>query len=1124
MTNDETIRELLAQWEDFRDQGIDIAPEQLCRESPHLIEPLRRKIRVLAAFDRITLNKRDAGRRDDDAKRRLPLLPGYEISEELGRGGMGVVYRGLQVALKRTVAIKMILAGPLSDPSIAARFRVEAEASARLQHPNIVPIFEIGDHDGQPFLVLEYMAGGRLDSRLRDGPMSPRVAAAMVEPLARAAQAMHDRGILHRDLKPANVLLNDEGTPKISDFGLAKLRDRSPDELGYQTASEAVLGTPSYMAPEQASGKARDVGPSADAYALGGILYASLTGRPPFQGDSMAQILAQVTRDPPVAPRSLNPAVPADLETICLKCLRKDLAKRYGSARELADDLGRFLRGEPIKARPMGRWEKAIRWGRRYPATATASVGLILMLLMGAIVGLLFGLSQARHRREAEIRVAEGSRDRALALWTQHEEGESLHWLAQALKQAPPDADDLIDELRRQFDAATRLTPKLADSFTLEGQRFTSVHLARNGRAVFASATGRLYHWDLTQDPTSLTSREIQTDGVAFSDDGQRVVLALGGEVSLLDAATGVVRTKMAVPRKVSVVAVAMDRQGQTVMARDEAGGVHVWDANDGRLIASPVTAGATDAVLGSDDKRMAIVEKDIVHVWELRPVRRLFTTEPSHGGKTVAFGPDGSCLVVGSGATITDGEAVIWDVPSGRRRATLPHRFPVRTLAFSVHGSLILTGGDDAEVRVWNAKTGRLATGTLQHPDLVRAAAIAPDGDLIAVGCASGAVLLWDRVSGRRAGPTLTHSGSIERIAFAPDGQLLVATEQAISRWRLPQTPVRRHPAPVDELFIRGEVAWTFARNGNVFRFALADDPSSLPQPFPDWAVRTMTVSRDGRSIASLDQDGKLRLRHADGRRARVVPAESPGMRPLGFAQDGTILVTTTGTEARLWDVETLRPVGDMMTATSFVNFVLSPTGNLLAGGTSDGQLHRWDTRTGKPFGAIGQIPMGQAIRWLAWSPDSGTLAIAGEDGLRGVRAIHRFSATGESIGQPIPLSETVRALAFSLDGLGLAVVVGRTVTWIDLPSGQQRWVTADLPGNPASLAFSPDGRYVATGILSNATNQSVWVWSTATGRPISPPLRHPGAVLGLEFGPDGKHLLTRCIDGGLRQWAMPR
>ncbi len=307
-------------------------------------------------------------------------VPGFELLGELGRGGMGVVYKARQAALGRVVALKMILAGPHASPAAVARFLAEARAVARFQHPNIVQIFETGEAAGLPYFALEYVDGPTLARRIARSPQDPAYAAAVAAQLARAVQYAHDRGVVHRDLKPANVLLTADGTAKVTDFGLAKF-----DEDSGQTQSGQVLGTPNYMAPEQAEGRT-DVGPAADVWALGAVLYDLLTGRPPFAGSSVVDTLGMVRTREPVPPGRLAARVPRDLETICLKCLQKDPARRYPSAAALADDLDRFRAGEPIRARPASAAEKAWRWARRNPVGAAALLLAAVVLVGGPVV------------------------------------------------------------------------------------------------------------------------------------------------------------------------------------------------------------------------------------------------------------------------------------------------------------------------------------------------------------------------------------------------------------------------------------------------------------------------------------------------------------------------------------------------------------------------------------------------------------------------------------------------------------------------------------------------------------------------------------------------------------------
>ena len=404
--NEDRLDSLLSVWQEQQAMGRDIQPAELCRDCPELVDELNQRIQALRQMNAL-LQQGGAPPGADPADANLPTLartlraqsvnpdaagtpctpsegrpvparalvsvPGYEIVEELGRGGMGVVYKARHLKLNRIVALKMILAGSHAGVAELSRFQTEAEAIARLQHPNIVQVYEVGEHEGKPFFSLEFCGGGSLAKKLNGTPLPACEAAALVETLARAMHAAHEQQIVHRDLKPANVLLvvgqmlqpasgvrveSLTYSPKITDFGLAK----KLDEAG-QTQSGAVMGTPSYMAPEQAAGRSSEVGPLADVYALGAILYECLTGRPPFRAATALDTMLQVRNEEPVPPSQYR-EVPHDLQSVCLKCLEKDQHRRYASAQDLADDLRRFREEEPVVAAPIDKREWAARWAR----------------------------------------------------------------------------------------------------------------------------------------------------------------------------------------------------------------------------------------------------------------------------------------------------------------------------------------------------------------------------------------------------------------------------------------------------------------------------------------------------------------------------------------------------------------------------------------------------------------------------------------------------------------------------------------------------------------------------------------------------------------------------------------
>ncbi len=438
----------------------DRTPEEVCGACPELLPEVRQRWqqmrRVEAELEALFPTPRSNPDAESPApwhpSAELPRIPGYEVEAVLGRGGMGVVFKAWHLRLHRPVALKMLLAGAYAGRGERERFLREAEAEACLNHPHIVQVYDVGEYDGRLYFTMEYVEGGNLAQRLLGTPQPARQAAALLATLAEAVQVAHQGGIVHRDLKPANILLTADGTPKIADFGLARHLDGGPA----LTLSGARVGTPSYMAPEQAIGKARAIGPAADIYALGALLYEMLTGRPPFRGETATETERQVISDEPVPPARLNPQVPRDLETICLKCLHKDPQRRYATAAAFAEDLQRFQRDESIAARPSGLRERTAKLVRRHP-TQSAMLAASLLLVMMLVGGSLWLVVQHAHRRDAvEADLKELAGLQASARWV---EARTALKLAEARLEGggPDDLRRRLEQTRRDFDLVIQL-------------------------------------------------------------------------------------------------------------------------------------------------------------------------------------------------------------------------------------------------------------------------------------------------------------------------------------------------------------------------------------------------------------------------------------------------------------------------------------------------------------------------------------------------------------------------------------------------------------------------------------------------------------------------------------------
>ncbi|MHC5538820.1 bifunctional serine/threonine-protein kinase/formylglycine-generating enzyme family protein [Singulisphaera rosea] len=482
MPDEPRVQELL---DELLDSGA--TPEEVCRTCPEFLPVVRVRWRQICwARDELDallpVSSHDQSSANPSEDRPLPRVPGYEIGAVLGHGGMGIVFQAKQLRLGRFVALKMTLAGTYAGPRDRERFRREAEALAAVQHANIVQIHDVGECAGLPYLAMEFVGGGNLARRLGGIPLPAREAASLLAILAEATHAAHRGGIVHRDLKPSNILFTPEGTPKVTDFGLAK-RLKGDASL---TLSGVSLGTPSYMAPEQAEGKIKDVGPLADVYALGAILYECLTGRPPFRAESAAATLQQVVTDEPVAPRRLNPSVPRDLETICMKCLNKVSTRRYASAEELANDLERFKAGEPIRARPVGAVERSWKWAQRRP-TLAALLGVLLFAMIGLTALSAIALDREKKARREAIK-AKKARDFLISIFRIKDTHTGNTTTArQILNQAEEripvefaDQRELRDELLAVIEDVNRsLAPAIPAAMILQTQGAITLHSQR---------------------------------------------------------------------------------------------------------------------------------------------------------------------------------------------------------------------------------------------------------------------------------------------------------------------------------------------------------------------------------------------------------------------------------------------------------------------------------------------------------------------------------------------------------------------------------------------------------------------------------------------------------------------
>ncbi len=661
----------------------------------------------------------------------VAACPEYEILESLGCGGMGVVFRAHHYRLKRSVAVKMIVTDGRSPNDARSRFWTEAEAIARLQHPHIVQIHEVGVEI--PYFVLEYVAGGNLCQRLDGRPRPARETAQLIEKLARAIQHAHEQGIIHRDLKPANVLLTLDGEPKITDFGLAKLLDAND----HQTRSGALLGTPSYMAPEQASGNGKEIGPATDIYALGAILYEMLAGRPPFRGLTTIHTLQQVRSDEPVSPRRLQPTVPRDLETICLKALAKAPAARYPCAAALADDLRRFLAGTAILARPAGPVIRLIRWCRRNPFKAAAAFSAAALTLgLFIFTTLMLHLRAEARQRDLDVQQLAG------LVHTNHQIG----WSRRAEQLACLAArSEYMTPRQLAFASLAGLDARLVRKY--EGLAASSIafdaqteRFALGGRSTSGNSA-RVYR-GLTEE--NLGSKAAGVGPVTFDEKGTALQLAIADDRTMSLALWDIDRQKA-----VCTANLQSDRQRFAQIGRDHQGEPLLALSRDGRCFAAAATGPTNDGV---------------VAVWDRAGTRRLDV--PTRAA-ALALSAGGERLAVCD----PEGHVWLWRVNQGVQEAEFrATRATPLCLAFSRDGNRLALGDSAGVATVWDLTTYLPITYCRGSLGDVSAVAFGPDGAMLATGAADRA-RIWDAATGQSL-LEFSQSQGVASLAFSADGK----------------------------------------------------------------------------------------------------------------------------------------------------------------------------------------------------------------------------------------------------------------------------------------------------------------------------------------------------------------
>jgi WD40 repeat protein len=1064
--------------------------------------------------------KRAAPTGEQAGARNLPArISRFEVRAYVGGGAFGTVYRAHDPHLERPVALKVPRPGTVETPQHLKRFLDEARAAAQLRHPHIVPIYEVGSDNDRPYIAFAFIEGRTLAQARDEGRLELRRAVAIIRDLAEALAYAHGLGIIHRDVKPANVLLDKDDASHLTDFGLACRYEPATEEgmRGQPEASRGISGTPVYMSPEHWSGLSGAVRPASDQYSLGVMLYELLCGYPPFEGPLRLLKFNHESR-PPDAPRSSDPTLPRDLEAICLKTLAKRPEERYAGCQELADDLRRWMEGEPVKARRMGLRERLIGWCRREPALA-AALGFALAVLLA------FGLMMFRHAttmEEAKKRADENA-DRAdenaaiaddnAAEARQHEkEAKDNEQMAQQNL-----ASSLIDQalnLCERGEVGQGLV-RLADA--------RRVALKANADDLVRVIDFNLGGWrPQLHALTALLPHHDKVTASVYSPDGRIVATASGSQVFLWDAVTGASLPQSLPPREpVLALAFGGPKEAPLLLVAGEKN-VRLWDL---KKTEDPIAS---------------------YNIRDNEPIRI----------RTASVSPDGKAVLMGGGTEgRDDGWARLW-TPGREQRDTIALdglNDPVYVAAFSRDGSQCVTGSGSrfgGEARLWDTHSGRALGPALKHKRAVSAATFSPDGTQVLTGTRGlfeGEAQLWDVASGQRKGAPLLSALEIFAVAFSPDGTqaAIGGQDRAVRLWDLRGS----QPMPL----------------GSPMRHAMD--------------INSVAFSPDGRALLTGSDDGTARLWQLS---TGLAPALSCGhlgpvlaaaynpnpKRPLFCTGAAHVSLTRNGLvglsgQARLWDLETGESVDQLAHPMPVSALAWHPNGQLLLTGCWDGRVRLWEVQRERPGEQIAVFDPGPEDDWvqaLAFSPDGKRFAAAWRNGW--VQMVELGDAGNRKLWKRQLHEKRLYALAFSPDGQRIAT--GSLDTTIQFWSAKTGEAIPGVkmmkhPDAVLSVVYSPDGRHILSGyaggallwqtdsgeqirapfqhqvgvfgvafgpgplILTGGTDRLARLWDLETGKPLGPAFPHGGALMAATFDPRGAAVLTAGLDACGRLWPVP-